>query len=71
MNHFRTYMRGSDEIFEGDDSRRLIFVGTMPDTLTIYYVKHRKENGIMKLKNWQDLSILSFTFTIILFEENE
>ena len=43
-------MRGSDEIFEGDDSRRLIFVGTMPDTLTIYYVKHRKENGIMKLK---------------------
>ena len=50
MNHFRTYMRGSDEIYEGDDSRRLIFVGTMPDTLTIYYVKHRKENGIMKLK---------------------
>ena len=43
-------MRGSDENYEGEDSRRLIFVGTMPDTLTIHYVKHKKENGIMKLR---------------------
>ena len=50
MDYFRTYMRGSDENYEGEDSRRLIFVGTMPDTLTIHYVKHKKENGIMKLR---------------------
>ena len=43
-------MRGTDEIHEGEDSRRLIFVGTMPDTLTIHYVKHKKESGIMKLR---------------------
>ena len=49
-DYFRTYMRGSDEIHEGEDSRRLIFVGTMPDTLTIHYVKHKKESGIMKLR---------------------
>ena len=49
-DYFRTYMRGSDEINEGEDSRRLIFVGTMPDTLTIHYVKHKKESGIMKLR---------------------
>lgn len=49
-DYFRTYMRGTDEIHEGEDSRRLIFVGTMPDTLTIHYVKHKKESGIMKLR---------------------
>jgi len=67
---FRTYMRGSDEIYEGDDSRRLIFVGTMPDILTIYYVKHRKENGIMKLKKIQlhhsDSDIINWWNTTLL-----
>ena len=43
-------MRGSEEDYDREDSRRLIFVGTMPDTLTIHYVKHRKDTGIMKLR---------------------
>ena len=32
------------------DGRRLIFVGTMPDLITINYVKHEPVSGIMKLK---------------------
>ena len=71
-DYFRTYMRGSDEIHEGEDSRRLIFVGTMPDTLTIHYVKHKKESGIMKLRKvnlYYQLCIMIFnTFSTFRFK---
>lgn len=44
----RNYIRrGSTTSGEG---RRLIFVGTMPDIITINYVKHDDVTGLMKLK---------------------
>ena len=46
--YYRNYMRRGSS--SSGDGRRLIFVGTMPDMITINYVKHDHVTGIMKLK---------------------
>ena len=49
------------------DGRRLIFVGTQPDLITIHFVKHNLHTGIMKLKKVQlthsDTEVISWWFT--------
>ena len=44
----RNYMRRGSS--NSSDGRRLIFVGTQPDLITIHFVKHNQQTGIMKLK---------------------
>jgi len=71
---FRTYMRGfsggTGENYAREDSRRLIFVGTMPDNLIIDYVKHDRETGIMKLKKIElhhpDHDLINWWYTSLL-----
>ena len=42
------------------DGRRLIFVGTMPDIITINYVKHDNVTGLMKLKKVMRIIFCNF-----------
>ena len=54
--YFRIYMRRGST--NSGDGRRLIFVGTQPDLITLHYVKHNLETGMMKLKKVRYLSLL-------------
>jgi len=67
---FRRIVTRERDDYEREDSRRLIFVGTMPDNLIIHYVDHKKETGIMKLKKIElhhpDNDIINWWYTTLL-----
>ena len=47
---FKTGAKIFDQVPEPISAKKFGFVGSMPDCLTINYVKEEKEKGIMKLK---------------------
>jgi len=47
---FRRIVTRERDDYEREDSRRLIFVGTMPDNLIIHYVDHKKRNWNNEIK---------------------
>ena len=47
---FKTGAKIFDQVAEPISAKQFGFVGSMPDCLTIHYVKEEKEKGIMKLK---------------------